>query len=416
MNILIITYILTILITSESALMVYRLNRISKLNRIYAAYAGTFTIYSIIMIQFLLSPDEISCIFWHRMLVFTACFFVAFGIRYFMELTMHDLLIKRQVYIKAIYIIPLIFALPSITFWPVTDGFIRSPWGWGLIINKSPWTVCFNSYMILSSIICTILVIRWYFTAKTDRDKKNALLLVASSMVGNLGLLHLFFPAAHSEISLLLYTHFNYIFCFAIFVFSIRFAIVKYGLMTIIPGSPASDLIDGMSEALFLINTQGKIIFLNKNARLLARKCKVKDNTCDITSFFASKEIFKHEIDELIHGRKINQPVILVASGNTKDIALETSLLEVKNKVGTPIGFVVLIRESGGIHEFQEQYHLSPRELEVLLLLCNGSSAHEISVECEVTLQTAKSHIHNIYQKTGLKNRVELSNLINTRF
>jgi DNA-binding NarL/FixJ family response regulator len=72
----------------------------------------------------------------------------------------------------------------------------------------------------------------------------------------------------------------------------------------------------------------------------------------------------------------------------------------------------MIVRETGGIPGLQEQHRLSPREIEVLLLLCSGLATHEIAQECEITLKTAKTHIHNIYHKTGLKNRVELSNLL----
>ena len=413
MNILIIAYLASAFVSFESALFVYRLNRRSKLNRIYAAFAGSNTVYSIIMIQFLLSPDEQACWFWYRMFTLVACGFLALGVRYFMELTGTKALTRNRLFLAAFYALPVLLALPTITFWPVISGFVRMPWGWGLVVKKSGWTLMFYTCMMGSNIVCTALAIYWRFKAGTQREKKQAVIITLSSMAGTLGLVHLFFPAAYSNAGHALFIHLYYIFCFIVLVFGIRFAIKKYGLMTITPENPASELFEGMREALFIINTRGKIIFLNEPARFLARRSGIEAETGTIFSLFASPVILEHEINEIIHRRELKLPIILTASANAGGIALETTLLGVKNETGELIGIIMIVREAGGIPGLQEQHHLTQREIEVLLLLCSGLSSQEIAQECEITLMTAKTHIHNIYQKTGLKNRVELSNLLN---
>jgi LuxR family maltose regulon positive regulatory protein len=50
---------------------------------------------------------------------------------------------------------------------------------------------------------------------------------------------------------------------------------------------------------------------------------------------------------------------------------------------------------------------LTPRELEVLRLVCAGRSNSQIATELFVTVGTAKAHIHTIYGKLGAANRVE---------
>lgn len=79
-------------------------------------------------------------------------------------------------------------------------------------------------------------------------------------------------------------------------------------------------------------------------------------------------------------------------------------------------------RTSVLIHDFEEQltsfcvdYEISKREKEVVHLICKGLSNQEISDALFITLQTVKDHIHRIFNKTGVKNRVQLSNLIRTK-
>lgn len=61
---------------------------------------------------------------------------------------------------------------------------------------------------------------------------------------------------------------------------------------------------------------------------------------------------------------------------------------------------------------FFERYGITSREKEVILLLLKGISYNKIAEDLTISLTTVKTHIHNIYQKTGVNNKVELINLI----
>lgn len=52
---------------------------------------------------------------------------------------------------------------------------------------------------------------------------------------------------------------------------------------------------------------------------------------------------------------------------------------------------------------------LTPRKKEVLYLMLMGLSNNEIQVEINITKNTLKTHIRNIYGKMEVKNRSELS-------
>ncbi|MEG0374684.1 MAG: helix-turn-helix transcriptional regulator, partial [Raoultibacter sp.] len=56
--------------------------------------------------------------------------------------------------------------------------------------------------------------------------------------------------------------------------------------------------------------------------------------------------------------------------------------------------------------------NISDRECEVLILTAKGRSARRIAEDLNVTLATANSHIHHIYQKLGIHSRQELLDLI----
>lgn len=57
------------------------------------------------------------------------------------------------------------------------------------------------------------------------------------------------------------------------------------------------------------------------------------------------------------------------------------------------------------------QYNISDREAQILLLLLNGKSYRDIENELFISMKTVKSHIYNIYRKAKVKSRWQLLNI-----
>jgi DNA-binding CsgD family transcriptional regulator len=58
-----------------------------------------------------------------------------------------------------------------------------------------------------------------------------------------------------------------------------------------------------------------------------------------------------------------------------------------------------------------DRYGITPREREVIELICAGSTNQEIADRLFISVATVKDHNHNIFRKTNVRNRVELVNL-----
>ena len=59
---------------------------------------------------------------------------------------------------------------------------------------------------------------------------------------------------------------------------------------------------------------------------------------------------------------------------------------------------------------------LSAREAEIAGLVLRGRSNREIGKELFISLETVKKHVSNIYRKLGVRNRVQLGNVIRNRY
>lgn len=61
---------------------------------------------------------------------------------------------------------------------------------------------------------------------------------------------------------------------------------------------------------------------------------------------------------------------------------------------------------------FRSLYGISEREGEIIGLLIDGNTSREVAEQLFISAKTVENHVYNIYQKTQVRNRVELVNLI----
>lgn len=68
--------------------------------------------------------------------------------------------------------------------------------------------------------------------------------------------------------------------------------------------------------------------------------------------------------------------------------------------------------EMVNLSDYYSKNEITRREKEIIELILKGLTNQEIADSLFITLQTVKDHTHNIFLKTGVRNRVELINVI----
>jgi DNA-binding CsgD family transcriptional regulator len=64
--------------------------------------------------------------------------------------------------------------------------------------------------------------------------------------------------------------------------------------------------------------------------------------------------------------------------------------------------------------QFIDRYGISPRECEIISMIVRGYSNRKIGETLFISAMTVKNHIYHIYRKTGVENKVQLLNIINS--
>ena len=88
-------------------------------------------------------------------------------------------------------------------------------------------------------------------------------------------------------------------------------------------------------------------------------------------------------------------------------IHIELKLFYLLNFEVTPKTFSAYSKRSN-LTQFAEEKGLTKRELEILQLINNGKNGPDICEQLYISDSTLRKHIHNIYQKLEVKNRVQL--------
>lgn len=63
---------------------------------------------------------------------------------------------------------------------------------------------------------------------------------------------------------------------------------------------------------------------------------------------------------------------------------------------------------------FKKRFSVTERECEIISLVIQGLSNNEIGEKLFISSRTVESHLYNIFQKSDIKNRTQLINLIMT--
>jgi DNA-binding CsgD family transcriptional regulator len=69
----------------------------------------------------------------------------------------------------------------------------------------------------------------------------------------------------------------------------------------------------------------------------------------------------------------------------------------------------------GHLDALRRSHGLSPRELEIMILVLDGKSYREIEERLFISIHTVKSHVYNLYRKIGVGSRHQLTHWLATR-
>jgi len=408
-------YFITFIIALESSLFVYNLNRRSIINIVYSLFALDFAICSFILYRISGAKSLEICMWWFNINAPFGCFLASLALHFGILLT--GIKHGKNPWI----LIPLY--LPSVIFvflWLYTPyfhpSFVLTEWGWDVSMHPGTYSeYLFIIYFNICLILGAGLVIRWKFTAKREIERRQA-----NSVI---------FPYLIGAACVMLCPYFLYIpdmnflnmaldvsgqFMFIFFLAGIRFSVNKYSLMIITPYSRAGEIISGLSEPVFLVRFDGKIIFYNKGAAELVNSPNLKSRT-SIFSIFDCPVTLKENMAAILSGKIMKSEVPCSMSiGKNELRSFSLNMQSITNdETGESSGVLIFLKEDTTVIDFKKRYKITDRQLDIIFMVLSGTSNRLIAEKFDISERTVENHLFNIYNKIGIDSKIELFNVAN---
>ena len=195
----------------------------------------------------------------------------------------------------------------------------------------------------------------------------------------------------------------------AVLVYAVR----RQSVYLVNPGRVAEGLIAGIEAPVVVADFSGRVIAANDGAHNAFRA--YSDGLCgseisEIACNVAGIEGTDLPLEQFTRENRSVPSVCRSEEGSSFDCILSFSYL--KNRAGQDIGYIISVTRSRGLKAPENRFGFTEREMEILRLLVQGLSYRDIADRLFISLTTVKSHVHNIYEKSGARNRLHLSRLV----
>lgn len=107
--------------------------------------------------------------------------------------------------------------------------------------------------------------------------------------------------------------------------------------------------------------------------------------------------------------RSITSQVIILAYSI---VILVFLFISISRKLSEEKEIVDKEEEKNGSAVDLSLYHITDREEEIIGLICEGNTNKEIAQKLSLSVNTVSNHITNIFDKTGVRSRIDLLNLV----
>ena len=405
-------YLVTSLISIESAFSVLVRNRKSQINIVYFILAIDFAICSLTLVHITSAADITICYLWYYINIPFGCLLTTIVLHYTIIFT-GSRLVHNKIIISSLYMAPAIFCLAMFTGGYFVPDFVRSEWGWDTVIHiKSSWTYLFIIFFLIPPVLSLIIYLYWKTTLEKNSFREitekltTPYLTVIVAAVFCPYFIHI--EGLHTINMLIDMTGQT---AFTVFIVSQRIFLNRIRQAGIAADTTTEELITFLNEPVFLVMKGGKILSYNKYAGELI-DISLLEKQASLYDIFDCPVTMKNIIQDMTERRSSKGEVR--CSVTIDRIKTRSFILNIQPLFNTSVeltGFLVFAKEDQTLAKFKEKYRITDRQLDILYMAVAGLSNREISEEFKIKEKTVEHHLFNIYNKLGVDNKLELFNL-----
>ena len=197
-----------------------------------------------------------------------------------------------------------------------------------------------------------------------------------------------------------------------VYIFGLWAVVMRYGFMEPSPAFVADEILDNIHEMVFLLDSSLRIVQLNRWSRkVLGDSGKLHNTLPRFPEITTTPEQIEADFDSLNRSESGYSFAHIEYTASPLPVITDSYCARIKDSFADTVGFLVISRQNRDLEEFIRRFRITRREMNVLSMAMEGKSGHEIAGELGITERTVETHLGNIYNKTGAKNRIELFSL-----
>ncbi|GEM_PF-1470758 len=355
-------------------------------------------------------------LFWFRICSFGFIFLHAYTLHFVITLTSPQLKAPASVALYLLYLPSIYFQYKSLTGSLVFRDFIKQGTYWTAVPDfNSPLFLLLIANYLLYYACSAILLIRYAKKTSLKKEKTKAWLLF-SAILSTIFFYNLepFLVPFFTEYKPLVVSPLFSI----VWISIVGYAILRYRFLAYTPSKITQEILDGIDEAVLVFGPDLRLLYANAFVLRLQSKESFRSGTLPLNfasfyGWFLESKGLKNALSELLSGAKKSfSCVITFRSFPQKHFQARFS--SIRDTDGSNSGIVFIGKEVITKSSLFKEKGITRKEEQVLEHLIKGETLKEIADSEHMGLRTVKTHCAHLYQKLGVKNRVQLMELFHT--
>jgi PAS domain S-box-containing protein len=266
-----------------------------------------------------------------------------------------------------------------------------------------PWRAAYSLATLPCYVAAVAVIVGWHRRAVFKRERSFAFwTLVLTAFVIGVNLVIGWLPPRDEGLALDLI-----LFAQLFQPFTWAFAISHFKALKPTLSIVSEEIGEAVALAVLVLDHRGLVVSANRAACELSGFSEEESAGRDYRGIFPRAE----QVEGLLDPARIRY-IECELGPEGKGVPVSLSASPVLDAWKDCVGYVLIGQTIVGLDGLEERLSISKREKEVCLLLVRGLSNQEIGERLFISSGTVKNHVYNIYEKTGVKNRVELARLI----
>jgi len=270
----------------------------------------------------------------------------------------------------------------------------------------SPWLYYQNTYIFIFSVFHMYVLIKKFISSNSNREKRLYLVLSISTSFCIMPFFIIWIVMKYTDTEKYWAVAPMPVY-FLFFLAGCLYCVVNYRLFQLTPGLVSKDILANIDNSIILLDHENRITTANPRTGSLVKLDNIAG--LELSDIIFEYPRIKPEIENLKNKKNNNFSCRLHFKDKTGEkILMDTYFSTVKDRFNDVLGILLIGKEVKESSQLKNIFKLTNREVEIIQSIISGRSNIEIAEEMEITENTVKRHITNIYNKLCCNNRMQL--------